>query len=133
MPVSKETGSIFLTLPFFPPETEGIAENFDLSPATQKEYFGILFKGYISVPEDGLYRFSVVSDDGSRLYIGDELVVDNDGLHGPAEITGQIILEKGTHSIRVDFFQGSGGIDLAVAYQGPGIERQLIPAAILSH
>jgi alpha-L-fucosidase len=115
------------------PETEGTAENFDLSPAPRKEYFGILFRGYISVPEDGLYHFSVVSDDGSRLYIGDELVVDNDGLHGPAEITGQIILEKGTHPIRVDFFQGSGGIDLAVSYQGPGIEKQLIPAAILTH
>jgi alpha-L-fucosidase len=115
------------------PETEGTAENFDLSPATRKEYFGILFRGYILVPEDGLYHFSVVSDDGSRLYIGDELVVDNDGLHGPVEITGQIILEKGTHPIRVNFFQGSGGIDLAVAYQGPGIEKQLIPAAILSH
>jgi alpha-L-fucosidase len=115
------------------PETQGTVEKFDLSPSTQKEYFGILFKGYITVPEDGLYSFYVASDDGSRLYIGNELVVDNDGLHGPTEIMGQITLEKGKHPIRVDFFQRTGGMDFEVAYLGPGIEKQPVPAAILSH
>jgi alpha-L-fucosidase len=114
-------------------KAQGTTEKFDLSPSTQKEYFGILFKGYVYVPEDGLYRFYVASDDGSRLYIGEELVVDNDGLHGPTEIMGRIILEKGKHPIRVAFFQRTGGVDFEVAYSGPGITKRPIPAAILSH
>jgi alpha-L-fucosidase len=115
------------------PETQGTVGNFELSPSTQKEYFAFRFEGYISVPEDGLYRFTVASDDGSRLYIGNELVVDNDGLHGPAEIMGRIILEKGFHPIRIDFFQRTGGVDFEVTYSGPGIDKQPIPARILSH
>jgi alpha-L-fucosidase len=126
----------FERLPDFaalPPETQGTVERFDLSPRTQKEYFAIRFKGYITVPEDGLYRFYVVSDDGSQLYIGSELIVNNDGLHGPTEVTGRIILEKGAHPIHVDFFQRTGGLDFEVTYSGPGIDKQPIPAEILSH
>jgi alpha-L-fucosidase len=115
------------------PEKQGTLEQFALSPATHKEYFAFRFQGYIHVPEDGLYRFYVASDDGSRLYIGDEPVVDNDGLHGPTESNGLIVLEKGLHPICVDFFQRTGGVDFEVAYSGPGIDKQTIPSSILSH
>jgi len=108
-------------------------EGFDISPRTQKENFGFRFAGYITVPEDGLYRFYVSSDDGSQLFIGDELVVDNDGLHGPTEVMGQIILAKGSHPIRVDFFQRSGGVEFEVSYSGSGIYKQPIPLENLSH
>jgi hypothetical protein len=116
-----------------PSESQGTAEKFDLSPSPRKEYFALQFKGFISVPETGLYRFSLASDDGSRLYIGEDLVVDNDGLHGSIEASGRIILEKGAHPIRVDFFQRTGGMDFEVTYSGPGIENRPIPAHILSH
>jgi alpha-L-fucosidase len=124
------------TLPDFgvlTPETQGIVEDFDISPRTQKENFGFRFTGFITVPEDGLYRFYVSSDDGSRLFIGSALVVDNDGLHGPTEVMGQIILAKGSHPIRVDFFQRSGGVEFEVSYSGPGIDKQPVPPEILSH
>jgi alpha-L-fucosidase len=116
-----------------PSESQGTAEKFGLSPSPRKEYFALQFKGFISVPETGLYRFSLASDDGSRLYIGEELVVDNDGLHGSIVASGRIILEKGAHPIRVDFFQRTGGMDFEVTYSGPGIENRPIPAHILSH
>jgi alpha-L-fucosidase len=115
------------------PELEGTVKNFDISPSLQKENFGFRFSGFITVPQEGLYRFFVSSDDGSRLYIGDELVVDNDGLHGSTEASGRIILEKGFHPIRVDFFQRTGGVDFAVSCSGPGLDRQPIPAGILFH
>ena len=116
-----------------PAESQGTVEKFDLSPSTRKEYFGILFQGYITVPEDGLYRFHLASDDGSRLYIGDELVADNDGLHGSTEVMGRIVLEKGTHPIRVEYFQRTGSTDFEVAFSGPGIDKQPIPPGSLSH
>ncbi len=115
------------------PESQGTAEIFDLSRSPQKEYFALQFIGFITIPETGLYRFALVSDDGSRLYIGEELVVDNDGLHGSTEASGRIVLEKGPHPIRVDFFQRTGGSDFGVTFSGPGIEKQPIPAHILSH
>ncbi len=115
------------------PESQGTVETFDLSVSTQKEYFGLQFQGYISVSQTGLYRFALISDDGSRLYIGDELVVDNDGLHGSTEALGRIILEKGMHPIRVDFFQRTGGVDFEVGYSGPGHDMSPVPSSILFH
>ncbi|MEO6358723.1 MAG: chitobiase/beta-hexosaminidase C-terminal domain-containing protein, partial [Ferruginibacter sp.] len=89
------------------------------------------FKGYIEVPADGTYTFYTNSDDGSKLYIGDSLIVSNDGLHPPVEKEGVIGLKAGKHAIRVDFHEAGGGQVLQAYYKGPGIVKQLIPANIL--
>lgn len=89
---------------------------------------GAVFEGYIQVPAPGLWTFFLESDDGSRLRIGDTTVVDNDGLHGMVERSGQIGLQAGRHSIRVEFFENFGGAGLIARWQGPGVSRQVIPA-----
>ncbi len=109
----------------------GTAAGFDLLARTREAQFAFRFRGFVRVPTDGVYRFFVRSDDGSRLWIGDQLVVDNDGLHGPREESGVIALAAGLHPITVAMFEQSGGFGLAVAYEGPGIARQPIPAAAL--
>ena len=40
------------------------------------------FTGWLEVPSAAVWTLHTDSDDGSRLWIGDSLVVDNDGLHG---------------------------------------------------
>ncbi|MBO9700376.1 MAG: hypothetical protein J7604_09225 [Sporocytophaga sp.] len=110
----------------------GTIANYDLSPRNIDDNFGFSFKGYISVPTDGVYVFYTDSDDGSRLYIGNELVVDNDGLHGAGNpATGMIGLKAGKHAITVNYFELGGGESLNVYYESVGIARQLIPAASL--
>ena len=47
-----------------------------------------------------------MSDDGSRLYLDDKLVIDNDGMHPPEELSGSAVLTRGIHKIRVIYFQG---------------------------
>jgi hypothetical protein len=98
-----------------------------------QEYFGFQFKGFIEVPVDGVYTFYLVSDDGSRLWIGDTLVVDNDGLHGSELAEGRIALAAGKHAIHVGYFQRTGGAEITAGYSGPGIEKQSIPERALSH
>ena len=83
------------------------------------------------MPTIGVYTFSTSSDDGSRLYIADSLVVDNDGLHGMQEAKGVIALSAGYHSIRVTFFEKTGGDGLKVYYSGAGNQRQEIPDSLL--
>ena len=95
--------------------------------------FGLRFTGWIDVPRQGVYTFYTRSDDGSTLSIGDTLVVGNDGLHGSVERSGQIALAAGRHAITVLFFQKGGDIDLDVSWDGPGISRQPLPRAALSH
>ena len=106
---------------------------FDISQRERKEYFAFRFTGYIRVPEEGVYKFYVASDDGSRLYIGNDLVVDNDGLHGSEEVAGRIALGVGFHPITVGFFQKSGGVDFEVSYSARSREKQPIPASSLFH
>lgn len=122
------------TLPDFEttfPTSSGNSTYFDLSLSSVNDYFGFRFKGYILVPTDGIYTFYTSSDDGSNLYIGNTLVVNNDGAHAAQEMSGQIGLKAGLHSIYVDYFDRAGQEILEVMYEGPGISKQLIPASVL--
>ncbi|MCD6347662.1 MAG: alpha-L-fucosidase [Bacteroidales bacterium] len=115
------------------PKKQGVAENFDLAAKEIEENFSIDYQGFIDIPDDGVYTFYLTSDDGSILYIGEKLLINNDGPHGPAELSGEIPLGKGLHAIRISFFEKSGGNMLELAWSGPDFERQLIPANILQH
>ena len=113
--------------------SRGTASLVDLSVPNRKELFGLRFDGFIEVPETGVYIFALDSDDGSRLWIGEDLVVDNDGLHGSERAVGRYALEKGKHPLRIAYFNKTGGSDLAVFYSGPGFEMRTLPAEVLYH
>ena len=102
-------------------------------PAGAENKFAVEFTGYVKIPMFGLYDFYTTSDDGSKLYIGDELVVDNDGLHSSTEKSGQVLLKPGLHPIRVGYFEAGGAKVLKVQYQGPGVKKSNIPAKMLVH
>ncbi len=72
----------------------GTLANFDISMKRGKEEYAFVFDGWIRIPLDGVYTFYLSSDDGSRLYIGDQLTVDNDGLHGEIEKSKDLPLTK---------------------------------------
>ncbi len=115
------------------PTTSGTASTFDIGLRLRNDYFGFRFSGFVQVPQDGVYTFYTASDDGSRLFIGNTMVVNNDGLHPTVEASGTIGLKAGMHAIRVEFFEYAGGEALQVSYQGPGISKQPIPAGALFH
>jgi peptidoglycan hydrolase-like protein with peptidoglycan-binding domain len=125
----------YTVLPNFPtltPVKMGTTTNFDITLANRLEAFSFNFTGYVSVPTDGEYTFYTSSDDGSRIYIDDILVVNNDGLHGSIEASGIIGLKAGKHAISTQYFNQLGGKTLVVRYDGPGIAKQNIPTTSLS-
>lgn len=109
---------------------EFTAEENLIQPLLEKDNttFGLVFEGYIQIDTPGVYRFFTQSDDGSKLYINDKTVVNNDGSHGVMEKAGDIKLEAGRHRIKVEFYNGIGGFWLDAFYKGPGIPKQIIPA-----
>ena len=115
------------------PVVSGTVEHFDIGNCKRQDNFGVRFSGFITVLRDGVYQFHVTSDDGSRLFIGEQLVVDNDKLHSARSVAGRVVLEAGAHPIRVEYFQESGGAVLEVSYSGEGIDQQTIPASVLFH
>ena len=90
------------------------------------KWFGVQYRGVLSIREAGPYRFRLLSDDGSKLYIDDVLVIDNDGVHDVKSETGEVFLSAGTHTIRVDYFQGPKKmIALQLFVTPPGGEEKL--------
>lgn len=78
-------------------------------PEGVKGNIGLILKGYIQIPADGIYTFALLSDDGSTFKIGGELVIDNDGAHAPREVVAQKALRKGPHPVEIRYFDSNGG------------------------
>ena len=130
----KEYKGEWLRLPDFTAlmPAAGHSPRFEIPAAsTNLERFGLVFAGCIRIPRDGTYTFYTRSDDGSRLCLDNAPVVNNDGTHGPMEMAGKAVLAAGLYPIRVEFFDGGGGKELTVSYEGPGIPKQAIPESAL--
>jgi hypothetical protein len=91
---------------------------------------GAVFHSALHIPGTGLYTLSIESDDGSKLFIGDDLLIDNDGLHGMQERGASVGLEAGFHRLRVEYFQRFSNRGLVVRIEGAGLPRQPIPAGM---
>jgi hypothetical protein len=92
-----------------------------------------VFSGFLEVTgQGGLYRFEVESDDGSRLFIGNTLVVNNDGLHGMQTREGTANLAPGFHSIRLEYFEATGGGGVILRWDPPLSAEAVIPAGSLT-
>lgn len=113
------------------PNQAGFVDNFDITSAPAADNFGYSFKGYIDIATKGTYTFYITSDEGSELYIGGNLVVDNNGTHTSTEESGTIDLDTGKHAITVNYFEASGAQELIVSYKGPGVSKTAIPNSVL--
>jgi hypothetical protein len=115
------------------PRKSGFVPNFNLDPREKEGFFGFDYTGFIEIPEDGLYTFYLTTNDGGKLYLAEQVLIDNDGLHPAIERSKTIGLKKGYYPINVKYFQEGGTNMLKVSWKGPGIEKQEIPANVLSH
>jgi len=101
---------------------------------------GIVYRGYVSITSDDIYRFYLKSDDGARMYVDGQLVVENDGLHTLFEDSGFLPLKAGYHSFRIEYFQGDDATaSLVFSYEsygalgGGAITKRTIPATAIKH
>jgi hypothetical protein len=92
----------------------------------RQEWFAIEYTGRFWIEKPGPYRFALTSDDGSKLYIDDQMVVDNDGIHPVDTKSGSVDLAGGIHKIRVQYFQGPRlQVALVLEIAGPNEELKL--------
>jgi PA14 domain len=96
-------GSIYTTALNIPPR--GFTEGFP-GVTDRFEWFAIEYTGKFWIENPATYFFGLLSDDGSKLYIDDKQIIDNDGIHPPQTELGKAKLSKGVHRIRVSYFQG---------------------------
>lgn len=125
---------------------------------TVVENFAVRFRGVLAVDTPGRHTFWLLSDDGSKLYIDDTVVIDNDGIHGITRNKGQkdlsantkvsweisgydfmdmgkrgsMELTAGTYPFEIQYFQGPRyEIALQWFYQPPNSHRQIVPPEVI--
>jgi hypothetical protein len=90
------------------------------------EWFAIRYTGAFEISLEGEYAFRLLSDDGSRLIIDGDLIIDNDGQHSPKSVSGAVYLNPSQHSIEVDYFQGPrDAIALQLFWTPPGVSESI--------
>ena len=123
------------TLDKMTPSEVGIVPDvsMDVPQRKKNDQFALRFTGMLQVPKKGRYQFRVESDDGSRVYVDDRLVIDNDGNHGMTEKRSRPMrLDPGPHKYVLTYTNNTGSKGLSSGWKGPGFDWEKIPTASLT-
>jgi len=113
------------------PVAQGISAGPDLQKRTRDDNIGLFFTGFLNIPKDGNYTFSLAADTGALLRIHDATVIDADfGYVSGTQASGSIRLQAGLHPFRLYYARRSKGKpELKWSWSGPGMVKELIPAS----
>ncbi|MBN1269097.1 MAG: glycoside hydrolase family 3 C-terminal domain-containing protein, partial [Kiritimatiellae bacterium] len=101
-------------------------------PRVPADKFSARWTGKLVPPKSGTYRLGMSSDDGIRLYVDDELLVDHWVDHGPTIMLNDIALEAGReYDLRIEFHESAGGAtaELGWALPDDGVLEQAVELA----
>jgi hypothetical protein len=95
--------------------------------------FLIVWTGQVTPLYSGDYTFYTMSDDGARLWVNGQKLIDNWTEHAPTEDKGTIRLEAGKkYDIRVGYYENdSGGASISLSWSSDQQEKQVIPQSQL--
>jgi hypothetical protein len=93
---------------------------------TAKDGFAVRWSGKLRVTQGGSYRFSLYSDDGSRMFLNNKRIVNNDGLHGWRQVEGNARIRSGAYNIIVEFFEDKGKAGIWFRYMGPDTSNRMM-------
>ena len=109
--------------------------NFDFGSAipagtaiTAPTTYGIAWSGQIEPQFSELYTFFVTADDGARLWVDDQLIVQRTFFQGTGEMRGQMKLKAGHRvNVRVEFIQQTGNAKVKLEWASASQTRQVVP------
>ena len=114
------------------PSFSGVKINLDLTDIPDSlNHYCALFETTLDVRKEEVYEFILTTDDGSKLYIDGECLIENDGAHGPIEKKVSKPLGKGKHDIRIEYFEYDKGQSLVFRYSTPTIKQRELNDKVL--
>jgi cytochrome c len=130
--VPGQTPNISVVLPDV--DLDGAVGGFgELSDTETDPRFVTHLSGFLSIDPPGRYGFRLQSDDGARLRIGGQLVVDHDGLHADEPLDDEVELQTGVHELYIEHFENGGCEGLHLFWRMPDSkEFVLVPPEVLS-
>jgi beta-glucosidase len=90
------------------------------APELPVNMFSVRWTGFLDAPATGDYLMATTSDDGSRLFIDDALVVDNWGNHSSRTVTATVHLDAGPHAVRIEYYDNTGNASVTFGWAPPG-------------
>lgn len=90
--------------------------------------YSILWTGQVTPLYTETYTFTTINDDGVRLWVDDQLVIDDWNFHGPEERSGTVQLTANQPvSIWLEYFNGGGGGTIQLMWENPQSPQEIIP------
>jgi glucose/arabinose dehydrogenase len=102
-------------------------------PKIANDTFSAKFSGLFKAAEDATYTFYVKVDDGARLWVGNQLLLNQWSITGKTnEYTGTITLKKGkNYAIRLDYREHTGAADIELRYSTANTPKAIVPQTAL--
>lgn len=101
-------------------------------PSMGADTFSVRWTGQVEAPVSGSYTFYTTSDDGVRLWVNGQQLINNWTDHPPTENSGTITLSAGQkYDIKLEFYENGGGAVAKLAWDYPGQSKQIIPQSRL--
>jgi plastocyanin len=86
-----------------------------------QNHYGLVFTGKLKT-HGGFHTFLIASDDGARLFVDDQIVLTDDGLHPSRIKEGRIHVRPGEHTVRLEYFQAEGPAELFLGWRGESFD-----------
>lgn len=115
-----------------PPSESGHSDKPAFNIRTKIENELLYFTGYLKIPADGEYNFSLTTSSGALLRIHDCLVIDEDfGYQGGTTRSGLVYLKAGMHPFKLYFVNKKNTKPmLNFEWSGPDFDNQPIPFTV---
>lgn len=97
---------------------------------------GVYMNGYLRLSQPGRYIFRARSNDGIRIFINDQMIINDPDVHGERFSNRGIvdIKQAGWYDLKLQYFQRKGSAMLKLYWKIPGANaRVIVPAEVLAH
>ena len=103
-----------------------------LITSTAKNYISIRWTGYIKPLYAETYNFIISSDDGSRLYVDNQLIFD-EFLSDAGTFNGNFTfnMEDLLYPIKIEYRENTGNANITLQWQSPSQSLEIIPQQYL--
>jgi glucose/arabinose dehydrogenase len=101
-------------------------------PSIGADTFSARWAGQVEAQFTETYTFFTRSDDGVRVWVNDQLIINNWTNHSVIENSGSIALAAGVrYAIRVEYYENAGGATLRLLWSSPSTPKATVPASRL--
>ncbi len=103
-------------------------------PALAADRFSVRWEGVLTAPASDDYTFYLASDDGSRLFLNDEQIVDNWGNHALVERASKPIELRAGEAVRlrIDYYEAGHMAAVQLQWSSSAIEKQTLSGRHIS-